>query len=305
MKKIKKGTILVVDDSRVSQTHLVQILQDEYIIHAASGGVEAIQIAKAAVPDLILLDIVMPQMDGYETIGALRENEKTKDIPVIFITSLDQGSDEEKGLLLGAVDYITKPYNPTIVKLRISIQLKIVEQIRTINDLGMMDVTTRLPNRRYFAKRLAEEWQRAVSEKQKRQLGILMIDIDKLRAFNAIYGYNHGDACLATVAGIISENALLSPGDIAARWAYGSFAVLILNATAAECRAIGENIRQAVETTPIVGPTCEKANVTTSIGAISISPDSHDYSVEQFISNADSALYLAKELGRNQVVVQS
>ena len=305
MKSMKKGTILVVDDSRVSQTHLVQILQDEYIVHAASSGVEAIQVAKAARPDLILLDVVMPQMDGYETITALRESEKTKHIPVIFITSLDQGSDEEKGLMLGAVDYIVKPYNPTIVKLRISIQLKIVEQLRLINELSMMDAVTRLPNRRYFDRRLSEEWQRAVNEKSKRNLGILMIDIDKLRAFNAIYGYANGDICLAAVAEIVSENAILSPGDIAARWAFGSFTVLMLNANAVECRTIGENIRQAVQNTPVTVVNEENAFVTVSIGAISVSPDTDDCSVEQFISNADSALYLAKELGRNQVVVHS
>ncbi|MCL1863409.1 MAG: diguanylate cyclase [Defluviitaleaceae bacterium] len=298
----KKGTILVVDDSRVSQTHLVQILQDEYVIHAASGGVEAIQVAKAAKPDIILLDIVMPQMDGYEVLTALREAGETRDIPVIFITSLDQESDEEKGLRLGAVDYISKPYNPIIVKLRISLQLKISEQMRQINELSMMDAVSKLPNRRYFDKRLREEWQRALSEN--RQLGILMIDVDKLRTYNAIYGYSHGDECLLAVAGIISENALLSPGDVAARWAYGGFAVLILNATGGECSTIGENIRKAVESLSIPNPDGDGTNVTISIGANAILPSS-ETSIEQFISNADSALYLAKELGRNQVVVNS
>lgn len=301
--KTKKGTILVVDDSRVSQTHLVQILQDEYVIHAASGGIEALQVAKAAKPDIILLDIVMPQMDGYEVLAALREAGETRDIPVIFITSLDQESDEEKGLRLGAVDYISKPYNPIIVKLRISLQLKIVEQMRRINELSMMDSVSKLPNRRYFDKRLREEWQRAMSEN--RQLGILMIDVDKLRTYNAIYGYSHGDECLVAVAGIIAENALLSPGDLAARWAYGGFAVLILNATGGECSTIGENIRKAVEELAITNPDGEETNVTISIGANAVAPSSGECTIEQFISNADSALYLAKELGRNQVVVHS
>ncbi|MCL1883033.1 MAG: diguanylate cyclase [Defluviitaleaceae bacterium] len=299
----KKGTILVVDDSRVSQTHLVQILQEDYVVHAASGGLEAIQIAKAAKPDIILLDVVMPQMDGYETITALREGEETHSIPVIFITSLDQGSDEEKGLRLGAVDYITKPYNPIIVKLRISIQLKIVEQVNKIRELSMMDTVSRLPNRRYFDKRLREEWQRAANEN--RQLGILMIDLDKLRTFNAIYGYNQGDVCLFEVAKIISENALLSPGDFAARWAYGGFAVLLLSASGGECSAIGENIRKAVEESQFKTENNDEIKVTISVGANSVAPASDDCTVEQFISNADSALYLAKELGRNQVVIHS
>jgi diguanylate cyclase (GGDEF)-like protein len=301
MNKRKKGTVLVVDDSRVSQTHLVQILQDEYIVHAASGGFEALKIAQAAKPDIILLDIVMPQMDGYETLNALRESGETKDIPVIFITSLDQESDEEKGLRLGAVDYIGKPYNPTLVKLRISLQLKIVAQMRTITELSMMDTVSKLPNRKYFDTRLREEWERA--KKENRQLGILLMDVDKLRTYNAIYGYNQGDTALGAIAKIISANALLSPGDIAARWAYGGFVVLFQNASGVECNTAGENIRREVEKAVIPTATGENTNLTISIGANSATPA--DCSMEQFISNADSALYLAKELGRNQVVINS
>jgi diguanylate cyclase (GGDEF)-like protein len=299
----RKGTILVVDDSRVGQAHLVQILQDEYIVHAASSGIEAIQVARVAKPDIILLDVVMPQMDGYETIAALQDSEETDTIPVIFITSLDQGSDEEKGLRLGAVDYITKPYNPVIVKLRISVQLKIVDQMRQIAELSMMDTVSKLPNRRYFDKRLREEWQRA--SKEERQLGILMIDVDKLRTYNAIYGYNHGDLCLLSVAGIISEKALLSPGDFAARWAYGGFVVLLLNANKGECSTVSEIIRKSVEENTITSLGGETIKATVSIGANSVMPAAGDCTIEQFISNADSALYLAKELGRNQVVVHS
>jgi diguanylate cyclase (GGDEF)-like protein len=297
----KKGTVLVVDDSRVSQTHCVQILQDEYIVHAASGGFEAISIAKAAKPDIILLDIVMPQMDGYETLATLRESAETKDIPVIFITSLDAESDEEKGLRLGAVDYISKPYNPTIVKLRIKVQLKLLEQMRTITELSMMDTVSKLPNRKYFDMRLREEWERAKNEN--RQLGIILMDVDKLRTYNAIHGYNQGDAALLAVAKIISANALLSPGDLAARWAYGGFVVLVQNANGGECNTIGENIRQDVEKAVISTAEGESTSLTISIGANAASPSSGDCSLEQFISNADSALYLAKELGRNQVVV--
>jgi diguanylate cyclase (GGDEF)-like protein len=299
----RKGNVLVVDDSRVSQTHLVQILQDEYIIHVASSGVEALTIAKAARPDIILLDIVMPQMDGYETISALRQEGETKDIPVIFITSLDQESDEEKGLRLGAVDYISKPYNPIIVKLRISVQLKLVEQMRTITSLSMMDTVSKLPNRRYFDTRLREEWERAKGEN--RQLGILLMDVDKLRTYNAIHGYNQGDVGLLAIAKIISANALLSPGDLASRWAYGGFVVLLQNASGGECNTIGENIRKDVEGSIITTPEGEATSLTISVGANAVFPASSECTLEQFVSNADSALYLAKELGRNQVVVHS
>lgn len=300
---MKKHTVLVVDDSRISQQHLVQILHSDYIVHAASGGAEAIQVAKAAKPDIILLDIVMPQLDGYETLVRLKEQPETKHIPVIFITSLDTECDEEKGLRLGADDYISKPYNPTIVKLRISILLKIVEQLRTINELSMMDATSGLPNRKYFDKRLREEWQRA--SKENRRLGVLMLDMDKMRSFNTIYGYAHGDKALVAVAEIISKTALKNPGDFAARWAFGGFVVLLQNVNDEECSAVGENIRKAVEELELLTEDGQVTTFAISVGATSIHPGEDDTTVEQFIANADSALYLAKELVRNQVVVHN
>ena len=298
-----KSTILIADDSRVGLMHLVQILQDEYNIHTASSGVEAIQVARAVKPDIILLDIVMPHMDGYEALAVLRETLETKDIPVIFISSLDQEGNEEKGLTLGAVDYISKPYKPAIVKLRVSVQLKIVNQMRTINQLSLMDSSTKMPNRRYFDQRLREEWLRAKNEKQ--QLGILMMNIDKFRTYNAVYGYSQGDTGLSVVAEIISKNALTRPGDIVARWANDGFAVLLQNASLAECRTLGEDIRIAVEETIIPDSNGDPTNFTLSIGVNSVDHSLGEWDLEEFIKDADSALYLAKELGRNQVVVHS
>lgn len=299
--KDTKRTVLVVDDSRVSQGHLVQILRDEYIVHAASGGNEAIQVAKAVRPDIILLDIIMPQMDGYEVLSVLRSIAETKTIPVIFVTALDQECDEEKGLRLGADDYVSKPYNPTIVKLRINVMLGIAEQIRVINEMSMMDAVTKLPDRRCFDKYLREEWQRALSENGR--LGVLMVDVDKLRSLNTIYGYDYGDAALLQVAKIISDNVNLDKGDFAARWAYGAFVVLLQNAD--ECKVVGENICKAVEFVDVQVSGGESVNITVSVGANSVSPALDECTIAQFISNADSALYLAKELGRNQVVWHS
>ncbi|MCL1843500.1 MAG: diguanylate cyclase [Defluviitaleaceae bacterium] len=301
--KAGKYSVLVVDDSRVSQTHLMQILQDEYVVYSANSGVEALQITKAENPDIILLDIVMPQMDGYETLAALKASAETKDIPVIFITSLDHDSNEEKGLRLGAADYISKPYNPIIVKLRISLQLQLLAQMRQISELSMMDAVSRLPNRRYFDSRLREEWQRAKNENH--LLGVLLMDVDKLRSYNTIYGYTHGDAAILAISEIIAKTAVCCPGDLTARWAYGGFAVLLQNADRAVCNTVGENIRCAIESAEIPSPDGAPANLTMSIGANSVSPALGDVTLEQFISKADSSLFLAKELGRNRVVVHS
>ena len=299
----KKSTVLVVDDSRVGLTHLVNILQDDYILHTAASGVEAIQSAKAIIPDLILMDIVMPQMDGYEAMTTLKNSLETRDIPVIFITSLDQDGNEEKGLLLGAVDYISKPYNPTIVKLRVSLQLRIINQMKMITELSLMDTVTKLPNRHYFSLRLRDEWERAKSEN--RMLGLILMDVDKLRSYNAIYGFNQGDAGLIAIADIITRETGTQPGNIAARWADDGFAALIQNADIGVCNTISDDIRREIEKTDVLTADGEKTNFTVSIGAnaINFAVDNGDF--DKFIANADAALYLAKELGRNQVVAHS
>jgi len=296
----KKGVVLIVDDSRVSRMHLVQILQDDYIVHTAESGIEAINVAKVAIPDIVLMDIVMPQIDGYQALTALKDMRETKDIPVMFITSLNQEINEEKGLRLGAVDYIAKPYNPSIIKLRVGLQFKLIQQMRAIKHLSTIDTVTGLPNRRYFENHINEEWQRAVSEKL--QLGILLIDIDNLKAFNATHGYKKGDEGILSVAKSI--NGVVSKlGEMAARWADDSFAVLLMNSPSELCQAVGEKIRKEAEQLPFADKV--GMHFTLSLGGNSIMPAGMDTTVEQFISNADFALYSAKEAGRNKVVMYS
>ena len=131
MDKIKHS-VLVVDDTKLGIMALTRILSPEYIVYTAGNGGDAIQAAEKHLPDIILLDIVMPDMDGYEVIAALKNSEITKNIPIIFITALSKSGDEEKGLTLGAADYITKHFSPTIVKLRVQNQIKIISQVRLI-----------------------------------------------------------------------------------------------------------------------------------------------------------------------------
>ena len=296
-----KSTILVVDDSRLSMMHLVQILQNDYILHTATSGVEAVQVAKAVKPDIILMDIVMPQMDGYEALAVLKETLETKDIPVIFISSLDQEMNEEKGLGLGAVDYISKPYNPAIVRLRVRVQLKIVHQMNTINRLSLTDPVTMLPNRRHFDVRLSEEFIRAKNEN--RRLGIIILEIDKFRSFNSKNGYKAGDALLVAISEIVQKHGMQSVGDIVARWSNSGFVALLQNCDAAQCNMLSESIRKEVEGLEINTPDGLFSEFTVSVGASSSEPSTDFTDLDEFVSNADSSMYMAKELGRNQVVV--
>ena len=131
-----KNSVLIVEDSEVSISVLTDILGEGYTLHVARNGLEGIEMAKDIIPDLILLDIILPKMDGYEVIKVLKDAPETRAIPIIFVTALKDVDDERKGLQLGADDYINKPYDPLIVKLRVDIQMRIVNHLRTIRILS-------------------------------------------------------------------------------------------------------------------------------------------------------------------------
>lgn len=132
----KDNSILIIEDSELNVKILVDILGEDYKLYIAKNGQEGVEKAKEKLPDLILLDIVMPTMDGYEAIGILKDTWETQEIPIIFLTSLNNVEDERKGLMLGADDYINKPFDPLVVKLRVDIQMRIVNQLKTIRLLS-------------------------------------------------------------------------------------------------------------------------------------------------------------------------
>jgi diguanylate cyclase (GGDEF)-like protein len=298
----KKHSVLVVEDSKVSMARLVQILTDDYTVYMAVSGTEAIQVAKAVMPDIILMDVVMPQMDGFSALAMLKETEGLSDVPVIFITALGQDDSEEKGLILGAVDYISKPYNPVIVRLRVALHLKLMEQRRTIENLSMMDSTMQIPNRKYFERRLHEEWVRAARDG--RNLGLLFIDVDEMREYNTVHGYSQGDRGLFTLGEIIAEEAGKRPGDVTARWAGAGFAILMLDTTPAECHAMAERIRSVVQEATVTTDKGIETKFTVSVGANCLLP-SPEHTPDGFVGDTDAALYTAESLGRNQVVLHT
>ena len=180
-------------------------------------------------------------------------------------------------------------------------QLKIVNQMNMINNLSLMDPITKLPNRRYFDLRINEEWTRAKNEK--RRLGILILEIDKFRSFSTKHGYKIGDAALTSIADIVSKHGSQSVGDIIARWTNSGFVVLLQGADHATCSMVSEAIRQDVEELTVELPEGSYSDFTVSIGGNSSEPSTDFMDLDEFISNADSSMYLAKELGRNQVVI--
>jgi diguanylate cyclase (GGDEF)-like protein len=294
----RKNSLLIIDDEKMNLKVLTHILGSEYTIYTASSGASGIEKARDYKPDLILLDILMPDMDGYETLAELRNDEKTQNIPIIFITGLNSIEDEEKGLSLGTVDYISKPFGAMIVKLRVRNQIKIINQFRTIQHLSMIDQLTNLPNRRSFDERLRIEWNRATREQV--PIGFLMIDVDKFKKYNDTYGHQQGDVVLKTVAKVFTQS-IKRAGDFVARWGGEEFTVLLPNTVLDGALDLAESIRMNVENAPVPCIDGSANKVTVSIGVSSMIPIQGS-SVDALISNADAALYMAKDQGRNRIV---
>ena len=292
-----KNSILIVDDEKSNLKFLNSILSPEYTILIAKGGKEALDKAKVIMPDLILLDIIMPDMDGFAVLAELKSSELTQDIPVVFITGLDSNEDEEKGLALRAADYITKPFSPGIVKLRVGNQIRLINQMRDIERLSMTDQLTGIANRRNFDQKIDIEWRRAIRHYS--PISIMMIDVDKFKLYNDTYGHQQGDAALRSVATILSRT-LRRPTDLAARWGGEEFVVLLPATDLKGTIMIAEHMRSDVENIVVKCPNGIETNITISVGVNMHIPVQND-SIDEFISKADTALYTAKKMGRNRV----
>jgi len=289
--------ILIVDDEKMNIVALAHFLKQQYEIIVAVDGASALEAAEKHVPDIILLDVLMPGMNGFDVLVKLKNSTTTMHIPVIFITGLSGAVDEARGLSLGAVDYITKPFNNSIVKARIKTHLKMSEYMRTIEKLCMLDGLTGLPNRRGFDTRMKVEWGRAYREQM--PLGLIMLDIDKFKTYNDTYGHPQGDVLLLAIADILNKTLNRST-DFSARWGGEEFMVLLPDTDVEGTNKIAEQIR--INIRDMLVPCADGTNTftTISLGAISKIPGEND-SAENFIAEADKLLYTAKRTGRDRV----
>ncbi|MDR2558737.1 MAG: diguanylate cyclase [Oscillospiraceae bacterium] len=298
MSEIKKNSILIVDDDNSNVLALAQILSPDYTIYAAKNGRGAVRAAEKHLPDIILLDIVMPEMDGYAVIEALKKSNKTKEIPVIFVTALGSTGDEAWGLSLGAADYITKPFFSGIVKLRVQNQIKILEQMRTIERFFVFDQLTGLPSKRNLLHRIEKEWKKAL--KKNKMFNISIINVDNIEKYDDIYGYEQVDAALKEVAEILT-GTLERTSDFAARWSDEEFVLLLPDSNAKEVLGIAELIQRNVENILIPVPGGTNAKLTVSIGVNIHEKLQSDITKNEFIEQAYEMLNKAKDSGGNQI----
>ncbi len=295
----QRPMILIVDDVPTNVQILAEALSSVYRIKVTSNGADALKITQREQPDLILLDVMMPIMDGFEVCRRLKTDAHTHKIPVIFVTAKDADSDEELGLNLGAVDYITKPFVIPIVKARIRNHIRLKKQADLLESLSLLDALTDIPNRRQFDEVLAAEWKRATRDAT--PLSLLMIDIDYFKQYNDYYGHGAGDVCLQTVAAELSKG-VVRPGDLVARYGGEEFVVILPDTNQESALQIAERLRERIEKKglPHVYPNA-KSVVTISVG-IASQDKIPEYFLPKTLSDAaDNALYMAKEGGRNRV----
>jgi len=292
----KRFCILVVDDEASNIDVLSHILKDKYKLFIAKSGESAVKIARDNLPDLILLDIIMPSMDGFDTLAQLKKSEITSNIPVIFVTGQDGKEHETLGLNLGAVDYITKPFHNVIVEARVRTQMKLVEQMRIIERMSIMDELTDLPNRRYFNDQLIREWGRSIRETA--SITLFIIDVDNFKNYNDTYGHPQGDTLLQEIS-MVFKNSLRRPGDFVARWGGEEFIMLLPHTDIKGALEVAERVRSGVEELTIPCADGTLTNTTVSIG-ISFERPVINMPVSGFVSRADRALYAAKDAGRNR-----
>ena len=293
-----KAKILMVDDNAFNIKALNLVLSEEYQVFFAASGQSALEIATRTQPDLILLDIQMPGMDGFEVCRALKADPLLRDIPVIFLTAMTDETDEAIGLGLGAVDYLNKPIKPALVKLRVRNHLELKSQRDRLSRLTLIDGLTELANRRAFDERLEQEWRRALRTEV--LLALIMIDIDFFKGYNDAYGHLAGDDCLRYVAHTLATS-LKRAGDFVARYGGEEFVAILPGLNAKGVRAVAETMRESVAQLRIPHRSSAVAPyVTISSGAVSLMPTA-GASSRSMVAACDQQLYLAKSHGRNRV----
>jgi len=294
---VKNSILIVSDDKLIAQT-LANILTIQYSVYFSKNGPDALEVAKELKPDIILLDIVMPGMSGFDAIAALKSMRETSDIPIIFVAESGSVSDEEKGLSLGVADYIQKPITSPMVKLRVRNQIKLINQMRLIQYLSITDALTSTTAKRQFDAWLDQEWRRA--SRHKSPLSLLMVDIDLFKAYNDNFGHSQGDIVLKSIAATIKQE-LKRPGDLVARWGGEEFAILLPETNIQGACKVAEDIRASIEKNVIMFQGKTPTRVTVSIGISSAIPEQHNH-IARLVADAEKALLRAKETGRNRVL---
>lgn len=289
--------LLVVDDQALNILVLRQTFSTDHEIYMATTGEQALAVCALQHPDLVLLDVDMPGMNGYEVCERLKASPDTHDIPVIFVTAHIDEASETRGLDAGAVDFISKPINPRIVRARVRAHLTLKEQSDLLRKWVYIDGLTGVCNRRHFDERLLSEW--ALAARKSSALSLILLDVDLFKRYNDRYGHQAGDDCLCRVAAAIKA-CLNRPTDQIARYGGEEFVCLLPDTNLSGALQVAEKLRAQVFALQIEHSASPATPfVTISLGVCS-KPETVRSTAAELLRQADVQLYKAKESGRNQ-----
>ncbi|TLX46308.1 diguanylate cyclase response regulator [Pseudoalteromonas phenolica] len=283
----KIAHILIVDDDPLNRVVLENTLSDEYSISLCASGEEAVSFLESNTVDLIISDIRMPGMSGYDLLEKLKEKQSTYSIPFIIISASNSYNDEAKGLEMGAMDYITKPFSPVIVKARVKNHLAIKQKNDLLEKLAAIDGLTEIPNRRLLDETLASYWQGCSQSHE--SFSLFLVDIDYFKEFNDNYGYAAGDECLIKVAQALDESSRKHDGFVA-RYDGVRFAALQKGKDKEQISLFAKHMHDVIDALKIPhksSPIC--AHVSISIGIVHIDKDFNG-SDQDVLKIADDAL---------------
>ena len=294
----QKPKLLIVDDQPIIIRVLYELFKDECDIYMATNGIDALAKCEEVKPDLILLDLVMPDIDGYQVCKHIKANADLVDIPIIFVTASLEQESEVKGFEVGAVDFIQKPINAVITRARVKTHIRLKQQSDLLKSMALVDGLTGIANRRHFESSLHIGWLQSAREQS--PMSMLLIDIDEFKKFNDYYGHMAGDGCLQKIAQAMA-GILGRPYDLVARYGGEEFAIILPKTDHEGAKYIADQVHQAIRALNIPHTKSTTGSVTLSIGVSTIIPH-YKVSADILIQHADKALYQAKENGRNKTV---
>ncbi len=293
-----RARLLVADDEPDARELLQEALGDDYDVIPAADGQEAVNQARAQHPDLLLLDLNMPRLDGFQVLEQLRADPSTTEIPVILVTARSDDAGKVRALDQGAIDYLQKPFSERELRARVERTLRLVRSQIALRELAQTDPLTSLANLRAFRARLEDEVKRA--RRYRTPLTCVMADLDQLKPINDQLGHAAGDRAIAQVAAVIREE--LRETDFGARYGGDEFVVLLPHTAADEGRVFAERVCARIRATELlVGD--RRLSLGASFGVACRTPEHADAPAEELVHAADAALYAAKRDGRGRVAV--
>jgi diguanylate cyclase (GGDEF)-like protein len=290
----EQAVILVVDDQPINIQVIYQILGADYKILMATSGEQAIKVCTESMPDLVLMDVMMPQQDGLETCRLMKAQDAIADIPVIFVTGVQQQEDEDACWQVGAVDFIQKPVNANTLRHRVNAHLTLKKQADLLRSFAFMDGLTGVFNRRYFEQFLQK--QLSACKRHSSPLALILIDIDHFKLYNDHLGHLAGDDALRRVAQAM-KGCCIRPNDLVARYGGEEFVAVLPDTAAEGAIVVAQKILAGIKEAAIEHPASKHDVISVSMG-IAIANPGNAYAAD-ITGRADKQLYLTKQNGRN------